>query len=150
MDNILSVLKERQRVRDLEQALWDSGYVYTVAQVRADHDVLCWIKDEHQRMLAISPAYEKYFGIKNEDYRGKTDREMWGNLGDDFTDNDEIAMIQRIGFLKEEKWLTGNGVSERGVVLKIYQHDDENPTTYGRVLHIVNSDGRIKEPKILA
>lgn len=144
MCQISDDLQERNQVLSLEYALRESGYVFTVEDVRSEQEVLCWIKDKDQRMLAVSPAYERHIGISDADYRGSLDKEHHGE-GQTYQDHDELVYLQKLGLTFVETWVNAEGVTESGIVLKLYQWDPKTKqeTTYGEVLRILkNSDGR--------
>jgi len=50
---------------------------------------IAWMKDEQGRHVYLSEAYEKRFGVRFEDWRGKTDFELWPReVAEEFRRND--------------------------------------------------------------
>jgi PAS domain S-box-containing protein len=50
---------------------------------------IAWMKDEQGRHVYLSEAYEKRFGVRLEDWRGKTDFDVWPReIAEEFRKND--------------------------------------------------------------
>ncbi len=55
---------------------------------------IAWMKDEEGRHVYLSKSYEKRFGVKFEDWRGKTDFELWpAEVAEQFRKND-LAVLE--------------------------------------------------------
>ena len=50
---------------------------------------IAWVKDEHGRYVYLSKTYEERLGVRLQDWRGKTDSELWPqNIAENFRRND--------------------------------------------------------------
>lgn len=55
---------------------------------------IAWIKDEEGRYIFLSKSYQRQFGLRNDDWRGKTDFELWpGKTAEVFHKND-LAVLR--------------------------------------------------------
>lgn len=142
MCQISEKLKERNRIIELEQTAWDNSHAFTVEDVRNEQIRLCWLKDSNQRMLAVSPAYERHIGIRNRDYVGELDG-AHHDEGQTYQDHDELVLLQKTGLMLVEHWVNAAGEKESGVVLKVWQWDPKTKTetTYGEVLRMWPTNG---------
>ncbi len=54
---------------------------------------IAWIKDEQGRYVYLSKNYEERFGVRLEDWRGKTDTELWpAEIATQFQKNDRAVL----------------------------------------------------------
>jgi PAS domain S-box-containing protein len=90
--------KVRERTRAINSILR-----YTPAVV--------YIKDKHGNYLLVNPRYEELFGIKNEDIRGKTDREVFpAKTADKLAARDLAVLTERRAQQEEEQIPLKDGV----------------------------------------
>ncbi len=54
---------------------------------------IAWIKDEEGRYLYVSKTYERQFGITLDDWRGKTDFELWPSEIASVSRNNDLAVL---------------------------------------------------------
>ena len=54
---------------------------------------IAWIKDEEGRYLYVSKTYERRFGITLDDWRGKTDFELWPSEIASVSRNNDLAVL---------------------------------------------------------
>ena len=56
---------------------------------------VAWMKDVEGRYVYISPNYERRFGVRLDDWRGKTDFELWPReVAEQFRGNDQAVLKQ--------------------------------------------------------
>ena len=53
---------------------------------------LAWIKDEAGRYVYVNKTFERYFGVWFQEWRGKTDFDLWPEDAQHFRDNDLAAL----------------------------------------------------------
>jgi len=72
---------------------------------------IAWMKDEQGRHVYLSEAYERRFGVRFEDCRGKTDFELWPReVAEEFRKNDlEVLRTGRPLEVVEESPAPGGG-----------------------------------------
>ena len=57
---------------------------------------LAWVKDEQGRHVYLSKTYEDRFGVRLEEWRGKTDAELWpAETAEEFRKNDRAVLEAR-------------------------------------------------------
>ena len=57
---------------------------------------VAWIKDEHGRRVYINKTLEERFGVRLEEWRGKTDAELWpASMAEKFRKNDLEVLADR-------------------------------------------------------
>lgn len=60
-----------------------------------NHATIAWMKDEEGRHVYLSPTYEKRFGVRFEDWQGKTDFDLWTReIAEQFRSNDLTVLKQ--------------------------------------------------------
>ena len=94
-------------IKVAEQALRESEERFRLFM---DHSpTIAWIKDEEGRHIYLSKTYERRFDVRLEDWRGKTDFDLWPqNIAEIFrkndlavlTDNHSMEVIEVNGHLK--------------------------------------------------
>ena len=117
MDRIYSDIEQWVDLKISKESLLQTDKSYSKQEIRA-RATICWIKDDQGRMIAISGGYEKHIGITQEEYEGKLDSEVHGDLGLVFERNDRIVRETLIAVTRDEKWLNPEGQLMTGEVLK--------------------------------
>jgi PAS domain S-box-containing protein len=72
---VANVLGDAIRRRDIESQLRDSEA--RTAAFLNNSAVVCWMKDEQGRYVYLNENYQKRFHVRLEDWRDKTDWEVW-------------------------------------------------------------------------
>jgi len=72
---VVSVIRDVTARKQAEGALWESEERFRLFMNHSP--TIAWIKDEQGRHVYLSETYEKRFGVRLEDWRGKTDAELW-------------------------------------------------------------------------
>ena len=93
--------KLRERIHKLEQIeikhkIAEDKLKESEARFKAFMDSspeIAWIKDEEGRHVYLSKTYEKRFGVSLDDWRGKTDFELWPlETAEEFRKNDLLVL----------------------------------------------------------
>jgi PAS domain S-box-containing protein len=72
--------------------------------------VIAWMKDEQGRHVYLSATYERRFGVRYEDWRGKTDFELWPQeTAKEFWKNDQAVLSQNRAMELTETTFEPNG-----------------------------------------
>ena len=97
------------KLRLLAEALRESE-----ERIRAfvDHaPTIAWMKDEHGRHVYLNKACENRFGVRPEDWSGKTDFELWPQeVAEEFRRNDQAVLTsgQVLEVMEETLGVDGN------------------------------------------
>jgi PAS domain S-box-containing protein len=95
---------ELDLLRDVAERTWDAiqrasaEAAFRSAEERfraffANSPTVAWVKDEEGRHVYASPTYEERFGVKQEDWLGKTDFDLWpGTVAEQFWKNDCLVL----------------------------------------------------------
>lgn len=71
---------------------------------------IAWAKDENGRLVYLNRAFEKRFGARLEDCRGKTDFELWPQeIAEQFWANDQVVLSTGITIEIEEETKNPDG-----------------------------------------
>lgn len=83
-----------------------------------------WVKDEDGRYVYISRNYEKYFGVRLEDWKGKTDHDVWPqDVADELRRNDLAVLASNQSIEVEESASTPEGTKTWWLSHKFVFHD---------------------------
>jgi PAS domain-containing protein len=95
-----------------------------------------WSKELNGRMLYINPAYTSEFGVTLEEYRGKSDQEVWGDAGVAFRTHDIEVLA------------AGHRIQQRELV-PTDRHDPGSPLREITVVKWISRDPQTGQPKHL-
>jgi len=88
---IVSVIKDISDVTRAEELLQESERRFEAFMDNSHF--ISWMKDEHGRIVYLSKPYERRFGVRLEDVRGKTDFEIWPeDVAEQFWKNDQLIL----------------------------------------------------------
>jgi PAS domain S-box-containing protein len=95
---------ELDLLRDVGERTWDAiqrataEAAFRSAEERfraffANSPTVAWVKDEEGRHVYASPTYEERFGVKQKDWLGKTDFDLWPKtVAEQFWKNDYLVL----------------------------------------------------------
>lgn len=84
---IMGVLQDITERKRAEEALYESEERFRLFMNNSP--AIAWMKDSQGRHVYLNQTYEKRFGVKQEDYLGKTDFELWPTeVAEQFWKND--------------------------------------------------------------
>jgi PAS domain S-box-containing protein len=90
--------------RDVAERIWEAveraqarvAWRSTEARFRAfleNSHTIAWLKDEEGGHVFLSPTYERRFGVRTEDWHGKTDFDLWPkDVAEQFWQNDRAVL----------------------------------------------------------
>lgn len=87
----LAVVTDATERHRAEEALRDSEERFRAFMNHAPN--IAWMKDEEGRHVYLNRTYERRFGVRSEECRGKTDFELWPReVAEEFRRNDEAVL----------------------------------------------------------
>ncbi len=93
-----------------------------------------WAKDEQGRHIYLSRTYENYLNIKFEDWRGKTDFELWPpEIAQSFWKNDQIVLATNRQIRIEEESINPDGRRCRWLNFKFPFYDEDGRKCVGGI-----------------
>ncbi|MCD4721188.1 MAG: PAS domain S-box protein, partial [Desulfobacula sp.] len=122
---LLSIASDISDRRQTEEALRESeAHLRTLIETIPD---LVWLKDPDGVYISCNPKFERFFGAKEADIRGKTDYDFVDKeLADFFREKDKAAMAAAIPVVNEEEvTYADDGHKELLETIKTPMYDSE-------------------------
>ena len=112
--------------------------------------VIAWMKDEQGRHVYLSETYERRFGVRREDWMGKTDEEVWPQeIAEHFRKNDD-KVLQTNQMIEVEEWTRTSAGDEAVFFVTKFPFTDSQGQRYVGGLGVDISERKKAEEQLRA